>query len=105
MHFFVSDKHPLFSFALKFEQPDLAHTHIEVSFDGFAYRFPRLYIRDWLEENEIEWHWVCRKRELWVSEPGSLHQTLIIDPPAKPPIIKFKNSGDAILFKLTWAIE
>lgn len=101
MLFFVCDKNPLFQFSLKFEQHDLDHTHIEVSFDGFAYRFPKFYMKEWLGIHGVEWEWDCRKTEVWQGEP----HTLTVDPHSQPPVIRFSTEDDAVFFKLTWDVR
>lgn len=98
MIFFVCNYHNTYKFSLKFEKYDLSHTYIEVSFDGFAYRFPNAYIREWLSDNLIAWHWSCKKTEIWKGEPHSPS----IQVHHKPPSIRFSSRDDALLFKLTW---
>ena len=101
MFFYFCEKNPFFQFALKFEEHDLDHTHIEVSMDGLAYRFPKMYLQEWLGFNSIEWLWECKKTEVWQGEPHAF----AMDPSKKPPIIKFSNADDAAFFKLTWDLR
>ena len=101
MFFFMCERNPLFQFSLKFEQHDLDHTRIDVSFDGFAYRFPRAYLQEWLDAYGIEWTWECKKTEVWRGEPHAL----TIELSTKPPIIKFATEEDAAFFRLTWDIK
>ena len=99
MLFFINEKSSLFQFSLKFEQYNLDHTHIEVSFDGFAYRFPKTYLQEWLKFNGIKWLWACKKTEIWTDD---LYDAFTINLHAKPPIIRFTSTDVAMLFKLTW---
>lgn len=101
MLFFMCENNPLFQFSLKFEEHDLSHTHIEVCLDGFAYRFPKEYMRVWLDRCGIEWKWECKKTEIWKGEP----HCLAIEPSSKPPIMKFATEDNAAFFRLTWDIK
>lgn len=98
MLFFIYDGETDFPYSIKFESHDLDHTHIEVSFDGLAYRFPKKYIQDWLDYYDIRWFWICKKTEVWLGEP----YILTIEPHTKPPTISFMSESDAAFFKITW---
>ena len=100
MLFYFCNKNPLFQFALRFEEHDLGHTHIEVSYDGLAYMFPKQYLEEWLGCNGIEWEWECKRTEVWQGEPHAFNFDV-----AKPPIIKFASENDAAFFKLTWDMK
>lgn len=101
MLFFKCESNLFFKFSIKFEEYDLNHTHIELCLDGFAYRFPKDYIRTWLDMYDIYWKWECKKTEVWNGESNCLS----VEPFSKPPIIKFAKKDDAAFFRLTWDVK